>query len=134
MSYFGSYLGAAGGGGADGTPPEVDVITPDAGEAPGSPGAMPSDFNVATNTAIVIDLTDNDTLAYTAVHHRQSDGSLKCVWRRGAFQIGYKNSTKEEISGVVLRLYVRRDEGWEPGPVELLPDIVDAGGNLNADG
>jgi len=120
--------------GGDGADPTVDVVSPDENEPPGDPGAFPTDYETAIRTPIVIDLGDDDQLAYAAVHHTQQDGSRKCVYRRGEFQIGYRNGSYQETVSGKTRLHVLPDTYWQAGEVELLPDLVDAVGNVNEDG
>lgn len=122
---YGAFIGG------DGAVPTVDVVSPDADEAPGDPGAFPTDYATAIRTPIVIDLGDDAALAYAAVFHTQPDGSRKCVYRRGEFQIGYRNGSSQSTVGDSIRLRVLPDELWSAGEVELLPDLVDAAGNVN---
>lgn len=122
--------------GGDGAAPTVDVITPDAAEQPGSPGAFPVDYATAKDTPIVIDLGDDAALVYVAVHHTQLDGSRKCVYRRGTIQVGYRSGSFQEVVSGKTRLHVLPDGGWvtgATGEVQLLPDLVDGAGNVNVE-
>lgn len=117
------------GGATDETEPTVAAVTVE--------GSLGADFETATVAPIVVDITDETSLAYTAVWacfgSTPATLTKECVYRRGDFEPGYAtNSTESAISGGI-RLSIRRDDGWPPGTVNIVIDPVDGGGNLDVE-
>ncbi len=98
-------------------------------------GVVDPDFDVATHTALTLDVEDETGVASIVVHCSIAtvDGWL-AVYRRGDFVAPFDaySFTSTPAAGVT-RLHVRHNDGWPPGSVSLTTDVVDSGGNLDAE-
>lgn len=100
----------------DVTPPTVVLVSP-------SPGAL-----IASDTVIVLDVTDNGSLGPVVVSVTYPDGSTEVVFDSLAFTAAFGFSSRVAIAGGV-RFTIKRTSGWTRSPsVRVLP--VDASGNV----
>jgi hypothetical protein len=116
--------------GDDAAAPQTTLVSPPAGAIAGS-------YEDVLHTELVLDVSDDNALAYLAVFAAFGDSVNRVpVYRRGEFEPGFSaHSYVEELApdaGVAYRVHVRRDAGWPPGDVALSTDPVDAGGNVGA--
>ncbi|MGE0547624.1 MAG: hypothetical protein AB7O24_01180 [Kofleriaceae bacterium] len=127
MSIFGAVFGASTIVLTDDpTPPEAAAVSPPLGLVAGT-------YESAKGTTFVIDITDDQFLAYSAVFVSFGGSSAKTpVWRRTGFEAGFSVGSFVESIGGGIRLHVRRDAGWPPGLVLFTVDPVDGGGNVGA--
>lgn len=124
-------------------PPEVVVVSPTPGVAPGDPGGFPKNYDLAKNTPIVLEITDLfpgvQYLVVIARFYMTSESPNpveEVVFRRGQFRGLYIKYSYLESIGDGVRLHTRRYGGWPTnsdgvmGHILFAVDALDASGNL----
>lgn len=127
------YIG--GSGVSDAVDPVDTEISPDSGEAPGSPGAFSADYSVANVTPIIREITDA-TAGIGAIYISASYSPALFVGRQEVFRFDSFVSGWTVGSSVTpiangYRLSILPNGGWPSGVnVSLHIQAVDLAGNV----
>lgn len=135
------YVGGSGGAAGDTTAPEIEIVSPTPGVAPGEPGGFPRSRRQAIATPIVLRLRDaTPGLEYIEIAVRfygsqdeldaDENGIEETVYRRGNFRGKHVLGSTAVIDGDDLVLTVFRDGGWIGRFIKFAVDAIDGDGNL----
>jgi len=112
--------------------PVVTTVSPTPNTAPGSVGGMPSAFNAASATPVVLTVTDADgasDLLLVMVSALFTDGTPdETVYRAGGFAAEYLAGSAQGAVTNGLQLTIGRATGW-PSAFALAVDVADRGGH-----
>ncbi len=94
----------------------ITIVSPDVDDAPGNPGAFSSDYLIARDTEIVVEITGAvfELVAVTYPDGSKPSGRTneEVVYRAGAFRQGYAARSVEEAIAGGKRLRVKPDGVW----------------------
>jgi len=123
------------------TAPEIEIVSPTPGVAPGQPGGFPASRRAAERTPIVLRITDDAPgLGYIEVAVRfygsqaeldaDENGVEETVFRKGQFRGKHVASSYVEDIDDGVELHVFRDGGWLGRFIKFAVDPIDEDGNL----
>ncbi len=136
---MGIFGGIFGGGGSDTDAPEVTIVSPTPGVAPGEPGGFPLDYRLAKATPIVIDVVDTApgnrliNVVFQQAASSTTDAIEEVIYRRGSFRGGYIAGSAQQTITDGVRLTCVRAAGWPGSDAPawtITVDAIDENGNL----
>jgi hypothetical protein len=123
--------------------PEIEIVSPTPGVAPGQPGGFPRSRRQAVQTPIVLRVTDEvPGLAYLSVTVKffgsadelddDTRATEETVYRDSQFRGKHAASSYLEVEedGIVLHIY--REGGWLGRYLKFAVDSIDGDGNMAA--